>query len=1026
MPRIDLVVGRDPRALLEHAASGFLTPLHGTLEQPFPTPPYLLALRQGGIRDDLITLAAARGVKGWFDPPLVVFGELPERLGRTARTPCGDFARAALLADVLRKSAGPVFERPGRVEYFLEHVERLFGELVCEDVAPERFRAALGQLPGRDAFEEARDRELAAAYGLYLDELARAGLRDGRDALADAARAVAADATGEGLARALGGRREIRIFGLADLRGGWRPLLRALAASPALDRVAVYSAEAIALEPAVAGTTTRLEDRAGVATFTLIPAPEIDGELEAVALLVRRVLDGGTPPHRVAVVSRDARPHMDLALRALARCGVPVTARRRYAYLEIPVVRAVLALFAAAAEGWPRHRLVELADQPYLRGLLDGRIVNFIGYRRRVEGLAGWTAALAALEREAKAREDPARRDADEHARWVPPSRWVAEAAARFARFSARVAALDQARPLEGWLAWLQEFLAGDAWQIVDRVRAVPGERYDIARLDLAGWRGLERIVREWREATGRWEPGEGGAALDVEAFHRRLVAMLDADAALWTESDRGVRLLEGLAAAYRSFDHVFVVGMDAGRFPKPMPSSPLYSEPEREALRAAGLPLDLRADWDQREQGLFHALVAAASESLTLSYVALDEFGAARIESAFVEALDDTAGRKALDGEALDRLLRTVPLHRTPGIAARAHHAATIEAARASGAASPYNGAVDDPALLAWLAEEFGDRRLWSPTQLEAYAKCPWAYFSGRLLHVEKLEDPDEDIDPIERGNVLHDALRRFYEQARARLRQPVLLMPGCEAWALPLMRASLEAALAEAKAKVWLGHPALHEAKRQELLRVVEDYLAWEIEDNGKLEGRGKAVKILRTGVDAHEMAFDDVILERGGVRFRFRGRIDRVEVGVDPRLRDARGFVAAVDYKSSRYGVPGAGDAAAWDDGVMLQLPLYATALLALMPDAKISRVEYRTVRGETIKVPLQLVLVEGDKPALDAEGAARMGSALDAVVRHVSNVRGGAFPVRPAPSCGCPPFCHAWDICRVPGGPRRKDR
>lgn len=1022
MPKLDLVVGRDPRALLEHAAGGFLAPLHGTLERPFPTPPYLLALRQGGIRDDLIALAGERGVQGWFDPPLCVFGELPEWLGRTARQPCGDFARAALLADVLRRSAGAVFERPGRVEYFLDHVERLFGELVGEDVAPEQLRAALATLAGRDAFEEARDRELAAAYALYLEELAKAGLRDGRDALADSARAIAADP--QALARTLGGRREIRIFGLADLRGGWRPLLRALAASPVLDRVAVYSADAVALEPALAGTTTRLEGRAPVASFSLIPAPEIDGELEAVALRVRRLLDAGTPPDRVAVVSRDARPHMDIALRALARCGVPVTARRRYAYLEIPVVRAVLAVFAAAAEGWPRHRLIELADQPYLRGLLDGRIVNFIGYRRRVEGLARWTAALTALEEEAKAREDPARRDADEHARWVPPSRRVAEASARFARFTAHVAALDGSRPLAEWLAWLQAFLAADAWKIRDKARDVPGERYDIARLDLAGWRGLERIVREWREATERWEPGPG-AALDVAAFHRRLVAMLDADAALWTESDRGVRVLEGLAAAYRSFDHVFVVGMDAGRFPKPMPSSPLYAEPEREALRRAGLPLDLRADWDQREHGLFRALVAAAGRSLTLSYVALDEFGAQRIESAFVEELGAAARREPLEGEALDGVLRAVPLHRAPEVAARAHHAATVEASRAAGLESPHNGLVTDPALVAWLGVEFGDGRLWSPTQLESYAKCPWAYFSGRLLHVEKLEDPDEDIDPIERGNVLHDALRRFYEAARRKLKQPVLLLPGTEEWAVPLMRASLEEALEAAKAKVWLGHPALAEAKRQELLRIVEDYLAWEIKDNGQLDSKRakKSLRILRTAVDAHELPFDEVVLERDGIRFRFRGRIDRVEVGVDPRV-DARGFVAAVDYKSSRNGVPGAGDPAAWDDGVMLQLPLYATALLSLMPDAKISRVEYRTLRGGADKVPLQLVVVEGDKLALDTEGAARMGGALDAVVRHVTAVRGGAFPVRPAPSCGCPPFCHAWDICRVPGGPRTK--
>ena len=218
MPKIDLIVGREPRALLEHAAAGFLAPVRGTPEHPFPSPPYLLALRQGGLRDDLLALAAERGVAGWFDPPLCVFGELPDWLGRTEREPCDDFGRAALVGNVLRRTAGQVFGKAGRAEHFLEAVERVFGELIAEDIAPDAFRAALDRLPDRDAFEEERDRELAAAYGLYLEELGRGNSRDGRDALADSARAIVNDPAA--LAPGLGGRREIRIFGLADLRGG--------------------------------------------------------------------------------------------------------------------------------------------------------------------------------------------------------------------------------------------------------------------------------------------------------------------------------------------------------------------------------------------------------------------------------------------------------------------------------------------------------------------------------------------------------------------------------------------------------------------------------------------------------------------------------------------------------------------------------------------------------------------------------------------------------------------------------------
>jgi hypothetical protein len=49
---------------------------------------------------------------------------------------------------------------------------------------------------------------------------------------------------------------------------------------------------------------------------------------------------------------------------------------------------------------------------------------------------------------------------------------------------------------------------------------------------------------------------------------------------------------------------------------------------------------------------------------------------------------------------------------------------------------------------------------------------------------------------------------------------------------------------------------------------------------------------------------------------------------------------------------------------------------------------------------------------------------MEAALDAVAGHVRRARNGEFPAQPAPSCMCPRFCHAWEICRVKGGPRAK--
>ena len=133
----------------------------------------------------------------------------------------------------------------------------------------------------------------------------------------------------------------------------------------------------------------------GPGTFDVIEAPDADREAEQVALRIRRLADDGVPLHRIAVVSHDARPHLDLALRALERVGVPATARRKIGLSEVPVIRAILALVTAAAEGWTRHALVELADQPYFRNGLNPRVLNYLVYRARWMGPDAWTDAPA-------------------------------------------------------------------------------------------------------------------------------------------------------------------------------------------------------------------------------------------------------------------------------------------------------------------------------------------------------------------------------------------------------------------------------------------------------------------------------------------------------------------------------------------------------------------------------------------------------------------------------------------------------
>jgi hypothetical protein len=89
-------------------------------------------------------------------------------------------------------------------------------------------------------------------------------------------------------------------------------------------------------------------------------------------------------------------------------------------------------------------------------------------------------------------------------------------------------------------------------------------------------------------------------------------------------------------------------------------------------------------------------------------------------------------------------------------------------------------------------------------------------------------------------------------------------------------------------------------------------------------------------------------------------------------------------------------------------------------------EVARVEYRSIRGAESLHELNLWTVDKKTGELapNPDAAAKMESALDATAEHVRHARDGEFPAAPAPSCGCPSYCHAIAICRVAGGPRLK--
>lgn len=1039
----------NPALMLERAVDGLFPLPPATPQQPWPTLSAWIVLRQGGLRDDLHRLSAAKGVAGWFDPPICLFNEVSSRwASESASTPLTEPERQAILSELVPRVGGTFFSRGAgttAADAWVPGLDHLIGELVSEGIAPGAWQQALLQT-ATDTFARGRAEALGHIYTEWLATVARVGRPDGRDAKVRLAAEITADPAG--FSERLGGRRDVRIVGLADLRGGWRPLLAALAASPALDRLELITSAPLQLPAALVSSayspsapetfaSALFGDAKPVATSVrLIEAPDAAREVELIAVRVRALLDSDVAPTRIAVVARQARPLVNDLTVALGKLGVPVTARQRTTLSHTAPARALRCILAAHRDEWSRHSVAELAENPLLATGLDAGVVNFVGYSGQMTSRAAWREGFAELLARCEGR-DRGEDDEDEHRQPLPETVRVQATLDAWVALDARLAQVEAGRSAAEWSRWVADTLREDGWGLAAAL-ARPIADADAWRADVRAADQIAESALAWAQALTDF--GGAAPAIGGGEFAERLRLLLEQDLITPPATDFGVVVGEALATGWRAFDHVFVVGLSAGAFPQRPAPGGLLDRDDRLALIAAGVTLDDPDAWRLREQELFRVICAAPRQALTLSWPVMDASGRDVARSAFVDEAAVTLAR-ALgvpdnDASTDDALAAAGVLERVPTNEALvagfpvASDTAAIAHARAGASRenartrepSEWNGRIEDPTLQAWMGEKYGEQYTWSATQLEQVAKCRWHWMAQRLLHLDPRADADDLMEPTVRGSLVHDALNRFFVAARAIVGGPVYLLDDDGRWRA-LMAQSLSEAWAAAEARgEWLGPVALRAVAKAEIEAELLGYLAFEIAWNVKSSNnRTNAAKQVRTGFDAGEFAFNHVKLSGGGTTFLLRGSIDRIDRGVDERINGSERYIAAIDYKSTKYSTPAAGDKKGWDDGVVLQVPLYAAALRQLNPDDLLARMEYRTVRKPEAVHTLSLAPVKA-KAVQDAPDAeSKLSGALDAAGRRVEQVRAGELPASPAASCGCSPYCPARDICRIPGGP-----
>jgi len=507
-----------------------------------------------------------------------------------------------------------------------------------------------------------------------------------------------------------------------------------------------------------------------------------------------------------------------------------------------------------------------------------------------------------------------------------------------------------------------------------------------------------------------------------------------------------GPTVLNLMAARGLSFPIVVVPGLVEKKFPATHRQDPVLLDAERELLnRARGDDplgtLPIRSANVDEERLLFHLAVSSAEETLILSFPRLDPASARpRVPSPLVlRALEELTGERH-DYERLEvsprvtrvPLSRRFPQERKRALTREEFDGCSVIAAMASGdpseiaylvhedgplprrlrmeevrwgtpAFTEYDGAVTSPdaveaaaALCGFKHAAEGELAV-APTTLEEYARCPFAFFMSHVLGVEPLEEPEETLllSPLERGSLYHEVLERFMRTAAS-------------SELLPLTADARETLFDVAARVVRSGRWSVSGtagAEELALRNLVRDLSLWLVEEvlenspyvpsyfEARFGGRP------RPGDDENLSSEEGVPFEAaGGVRVRFSGRIDRIDLTAD----ETRARV--IDYKTGR---PQPRAKKLLDAGRRLQLPVYLMAAARLLdearPGATVDSAQYLYLgRGGTART----VLTRGE-----VEDA--MDDLRKAVALIVRGIESGMF-FHPPGDPGCS-YCDFADAC-----------
>jgi RecB family exonuclease len=877
------------------------------------------------------------------------------------------------LVEILARRAARA-ERPLReaFEPYRDGYRSVLGgvrDLLDAGFEPEQAEAALECLteargPKGPQDELARARSVVRCAAAVGTELRQRGAAGRAHLLAAASEALEADFAQAGPAADFNGMlptRALVVHGFADVTGRGADLIETLVRGTG-GRVLIDRPpdplEPTETDPGSAFTerlVDRLRSTAGnpdergptpePSAFHTFRAEGAAAEVREVGRRLRAVLAAGARPERCAVVARDLTPFAAAVRVQFTRLGLPFSGLGAEAPQDGATRRleALIALLEggadAAADRWLDALLWFDVEEPDKQERVRRRPSEELRLGLRMRGGLR-LGQVPEVDFEGDALSLPLGRGVGRLESAAPES----GEPGRFVGFRAKlrrpelVGAQRAAKAALGRLArWPARATLEAHVHELDRLRSRE-----------LGWRAGE--LEEQRARAALSGLLEGLAAEELERHEFLLLAtgaLRAASGAKLAGAGGGVQVLDAMEARGRTFEHLFLIGLQRDTFPRPVREDPILGDDLRSALAVLLPEMPVKARGRDEERYLF-AQLASSSPEVTLSWQVADEDGRPRVVSPLVvrvlgvrgeehveqvAAIHDpsTSGpRTAHEAAVVGGLEQRLTGHRERLAAALDEAGREVASApvRTAVLAAFERGPFEPAAVLPWLGllgPQEADQVRPDPrrepfyvTRFESLARCPWQTVLTRYLRLEPPPDPFEELPSVQSrvvGNVVHVALERIVEgagvpvggslnDALGREGQTVE-RPTPDALGALVHDATLRELRRECEPAA--GHVRLVAACAERLLERALDFLSSEA-------GRFEDVRVLGAEVEGRAR----VECAAGTLAIDFKA--DRVE------RREGR--VVVSDYKTGR--PKSAGDAATeLAAGLALQPAAYARA-------------------------------------------------------------------------------------------------